>query len=65
MKRSRLLKHLIAEGCLLLREGKKHTIFWNPDKQLTSSIPRHVEIDDWLAQKICRDLGLEPMSKKS
>lgn len=26
----------------------------------TSTVPRHKEIDDFLAVKICKDLGVEP-----
>jgi mRNA interferase HicA len=30
----------------------------NPDKNLRSAIPRHTEIVDVLAAKICKDLGV-------
>ena len=30
----------------------------------SSTIPRHREIDNNLAEKICRDLGIEPSKKK-
>lgn len=60
MKRKDLLRHLGQHGCKLLREGKRHSIYWNPAlrKTLTSSIPRHSEINDFLAKKICRDPGI-------
>jgi mRNA interferase HicA len=60
MKRQALLRHLTGHGCELLREGKKHSIYWNPAKKLTSAVPRHTEISDRLAVKICKDLGLPP-----
>jgi len=55
MKRKVLLRHLQTHGCALLREGKRHSMYWNPTVRKTSSVPRHVEVDDFLAKKICRD----------
>lgn len=56
MKRRELVRHLQAHGCELLREGGRHSIFYNPAKQRVSSVPRHAEIHEFLARKICRDL---------
>ncbi|MEA3488081.1 MAG: type II toxin-antitoxin system HicA family toxin [Euryarchaeota archaeon] len=56
MKRRQLLKHLKTHGCVFLREGRNHTVYYNPAKGKTSTVPRHVEIDDALAKKICDDL---------
>ena len=56
MKRRDLIEHLQARGCELLREGANHSIFVNRGVKKTSSIPRHREINDFLARKICRDL---------
>ena len=58
MKRKDLLRHLRSEGCQLLREGKRHSIYWNPIAGKTSSVPHHTEVNDFLAKKICRDLGI-------
>jgi len=58
MKRRALLKHLRDCGCELFREGKKHSIYWNPANRRTSSVPRHTEIINVLARKICKDLGV-------
>ncbi|OGN19102.1 MAG: addiction module toxin, HicA family [Candidatus Yanofskybacteria bacterium RIFCSPHIGHO2_12_FULL_45_19b] len=58
MKRLDLIGHLQKLKCVLLREGAKHSVFFNPLLKLTSTIPRHQEINDWLARKICRDLGV-------
>lgn len=58
MKRKELLDHLSRHGCDLLREGKKHSVFWNPANRMVSTVPRHVEIADNLARKICKDLGI-------
>ena len=58
MKRKRLIKHLRKNGCELLREGARHSIFVNRISQKASTIPRHLEINDFLAKKICRDLEI-------
>lgn len=51
MKRREFLRYLHEHGCSLLREGKQHSIYWNPSQRKTSSIPRHSEIDDFLQEK--------------
>lgn len=56
MKRRDLLRHLRAHGCELLREGGRHSVLVNRAKGVASTVPRHREIDDMLARKICRDL---------
>lgn len=56
MKRLDLSRHIEARGCEFLREGGNHTIYVNRLAQRVSSIPRHREINDFLARKICRDL---------
>lgn len=56
MKRLDLVRHVEAHGCEFLREGGNHTIYVNRLAQRVSSIPRHREINDFLARKICRDL---------
>ncbi len=61
MKRNALLKYLRAQGCELLREGSKHSWWHNPVLNKRSSIPRHSEIKDILAKKICKDLGIKPI----
>jgi mRNA interferase HicA len=43
-------------GCEFLREGGNHTIYVNRAARKSSSIPRHREINEFLARKICRDL---------
>jgi len=58
MKRRDLIRHLLAHGCELLREGARHSIYFNPATNASSSVPRHTEIHEFLARKICRDLGI-------
>ncbi|MFN7941622.1 MAG: type II toxin-antitoxin system HicA family toxin [Thermoanaerobaculia bacterium] len=58
MKRRDLVRHLVEHGCELLREGGNHSIFVHRPNRKSSSVPRHSEINEHLARKICRDLGL-------
>lgn len=60
MKRRELIRHLKEQGCLLLREGGKHTVYYNPANRKASTIPRHNEIVDILTKKICKDLEVIP-----
>jgi predicted RNA binding protein YcfA (HicA-like mRNA interferase family) len=59
MKRKDLIKYLSKNSCYLLREGSKHTVYYNSINNKTSTIPRHTEIDKYLVQKICKDLDIE------
>ena len=58
MKRAELLKHLRKNGCVFIREGGRHSWWSNPSQGKRSSVPRHNEINDQLAKKICKDLGI-------
>jgi len=58
MKRAELLRHLGAHGCQLLREGGRRSIYWNPVNRKTSAVPRHREIVEPVAGRICKDLGI-------
>ena len=56
MKRRDLIRHLEAHGCELLREGGNHTVYINRRARRVSTVPRHREINEDLARKICKDL---------
>ena len=56
MKRRALLRHLARHGCALLREGGNHTVYVNRMAKKVSTIPRHNDINEDLARKICKDL---------
>ena len=58
MKRQALIRHLKRHGCYLLREDGNHSVYANPQNQQTSAVPRHRDINDFLARKISRDLGI-------
>jgi predicted RNA binding protein YcfA (HicA-like mRNA interferase family) len=55
-----LISHLEAYGARLLREGAKHAVYVNPAAGRATTVPRHGEVNDHLARKICRDLELPP-----
>jgi mRNA interferase HicA len=58
MKRNGLLKHLRKHGGVLKREGRSHSLWTNPRTGQTEAVPRHTEIPDHLARKICRGLSI-------
>lgn len=61
MKRKDLIRLLEANGWVLEREGASHTIF---RKNLTfEPIPRHREINEFLARDIIKRNGLQPEKK--
>jgi len=43
---------------MLVREGAKHSWWGNPANNRRSAVPRHREISNVMAKKICRDLGI-------
>jgi len=63
VKRRDLLAHREDHGCRLVREGSKHTWYVGPDGRSHSAIPRHREIVEFLARKICRELGVPTPGK--
>jgi mRNA interferase HicA len=58
MKRVDLIRHLESHGCRLMREGGSHSVYVNSTTNRTSSVPRHREINNFLARKICRDIEI-------
>ena len=58
MKRTDLIRHLENHGCIFIREGGSHTIYKNPSNGKMATIPRHREVKEFLARKICDDLGI-------
>jgi mRNA interferase HicA len=49
MKRRDLIAHLQAQGCVLVREGARHSWWENPKKLRRTAIPPLNEISDHLA----------------
>ncbi|RLE37468.1 addiction module toxin, HicA family [Candidatus Acetothermia bacterium] len=56
MKRGDLIRQLIKNGAYLLRGGRRHSIYVKG--KYKSQIPRHTEIVNELARKICKDLDI-------
>lgn len=59
MKRSKLIRELVNEGCYLKRHGKKHDLYVNPKNGRKTPVPRHSEIKESLCELIKRQLGLK------
>lgn len=64
MKRRDLIRHLSTHGCVFIREGSKHSVYFNPETKRVSTVPRHSEINSFLARKICRDLGVPEVKQR-
>ena len=45
-------------GCFLKREGRSHSLWCNPHAGHIEAIPRHNEISNKLAKKICKALSI-------
>ena len=58
MKRAALIRHLESHGCVFVREGGRHMVYKNLRNGAFSAVPRHREIKENLARKICDDLGI-------
>ncbi|MCH8010380.1 MAG: type II toxin-antitoxin system HicA family toxin [Candidatus Marinimicrobia bacterium] len=56
MKRRELIRWLRKNGAVMIREGRRHS-FWRKG-HLHTQIPRHTEIVNMLARKICKDLEI-------
>ena len=63
MKRYALLKHLRRDGCYLKREGREHSLWANPVTGAIEAVPRHIEIPDQLARKICKRLDIPDLKR--
>jgi len=56
MKRKDLIKKLEDMGCVLIRHGGKHDWYHNPRTKISQPIPRHREINEYLAKHIIKML---------
>jgi predicted RNA binding protein YcfA (HicA-like mRNA interferase family) len=64
MKRNDFIRHIQQQGCVFLREGAKHSVFFNVKNNRASTVPRHNEINSFLVKKICKDLDIINPNKK-
>ncbi len=56
MKRRDLIKILESGGCVLIRHGGKHDWYLNAETMKSQPVPRHREINEYLARKIIKYL---------
>ena len=61
MKLRDFIRHLSENGCLLVREGGKYSIYQNPANAKEVPVTRHLEIADFTARKICKALDIPLM----
>ncbi|MCL4484661.1 MAG: type II toxin-antitoxin system HicA family toxin [Bacteroidetes bacterium] len=58
MKRGELIKYLTKNNCELLREGAKHSIYFNRINKRQTTVPRHPDVSDLLCKIICKQLQI-------
>jgi len=63
VKTGDLLRHLRRHGCHLKREGRSHSLWMNPATGAIEAVPRHQEISNVLANKICRGLSVPTLAR--
>jgi predicted RNA binding protein YcfA (HicA-like mRNA interferase family) len=56
MKRRDLVKRLHRIGCEMVRRGAKHDLYQNTRTGKKQTVPRHTEIDEYLARHILKEL---------
>ncbi len=57
MKRRDLIKAIEKAGAVLVRNGAKHDWYTNYEKNYSQPIPRHNEINEYLAKRIIKKLS--------
>ncbi|HEX4103868.1 MAG TPA: type II toxin-antitoxin system HicA family toxin [Candidatus Paceibacterota bacterium] len=58
MKRRDIVRHLERCGCYLLREGGRHSIYWNVLNGKRASVPRHMEVNEITAREIFKEIDI-------
>jgi mRNA interferase HicA len=58
VKRDDLIRHLEQHGCELFRESGRHSVYVNRRSRKSATVPRHREINEFLARKICIELAI-------
>ena len=51
MKNIDLVKHIRKHGCVFMREGGSHSVWYNPLTGRTSTMPRHIEINTYTGKR--------------
>jgi len=56
MKRADLIRKLEEAGCRLIRHGGRHDWYLNPKTGVAQTIPRHRELNEFLARQVLKRL---------
>jgi len=59
MKRRDLIRLLEQMGCVLVRNGSRHDWYTNQTTRQSQPVPRHSEINEFLARSIIKKLGAD------
>lgn len=57
MKRRDLIAAIEKMGCVLVRHGANHDWYTNPVTKKSQPVPRHSEINEYLAKSILKKLS--------
>jgi mRNA interferase HicA len=57
MKRTDLIRKLEEDGCVLVRHGGNHDWYRNPKTGMSQAVPRHREVNEFLAKHILKKLA--------
>ncbi|MBC8236141.1 type II toxin-antitoxin system HicA family toxin [bacterium] len=56
MKRNDLIRKIEKNGCVFIRHGGRHDWYQNPKTGACQAVPRHREINEYLAKHILKKL---------
>ena len=56
MKRRELIQRIEQAGAVLIRHGGKHDWYQHAETKVCQPVPRHAEINEWLARAIIKKL---------
>jgi predicted RNA binding protein YcfA (HicA-like mRNA interferase family) len=59
VKRRDLIRKIEEQGAVLIRHGGKHDWYQNPQTKICQPVPRHTEVNEFLARSIIRKLSTE------
>jgi predicted RNA binding protein YcfA (HicA-like mRNA interferase family) len=54
VKRQKLLKEIAKRGAVFVRHGANHDIYENPQRNTSTQVPRHANINELVARAIIK-----------
>lgn len=57
MKKRDLVKRILEMDCVFIRHGGNHDWYMNPRTRMAQPVPRHKEINEYLAKSILKKLS--------